>query len=67
MRRTNNGKYEGSNARSFSLTPTVFSPPLASDADAPVREVMTRFVFAGRKIDELASFLTSPFFYVKNY
>jgi hypothetical protein len=46
--------------------PTVFSPRLALDADARGAEAMTRFVVAGGKIDEKASFLALPFFPAKN-
>jgi hypothetical protein len=45
---------------------TVFSPRLAPDDDTRVAEVLTHFVVAGRKIDERASFLASPFFPAKN-
>jgi hypothetical protein len=66
MRRANNGKNEGSRSRSFPLPPPIFSSLLVPDVDAPLIEVMTRFVIAGGKIDGLASFLTSPFFPAKN-
>jgi len=44
----------------------MFSSHLAPDADARRAEVLTHFVVAGGKIEEVASFLTSAFFPAKN-
>jgi len=44
----------------------VFSSCPVPDTDARGAEVLAHFVVAGGKIEEMPSFLTSPFFPVKN-